>query len=89
VLRKNWSASGCNTLSRHARFESQVGDFAAQICGDCQFQFPKRSPFHGSLKSEAQVKGKTFAAGLVIGVALGVEIGLAAVLELANRKKSS
>jgi hypothetical protein len=35
------------------------------------------------------MKGKTFAAGLVIGVALGAEIGLAAVLELANRKKSS
>jgi hypothetical protein len=35
------------------------------------------------------MKGKTFAAGLVLGVALGVEIALAAVLELADRKKSS
>jgi AraC-like DNA-binding protein len=24
---------------------------AAQICGDCRFQFPKRNPFHGSIES--------------------------------------
>src|SRR5260370_17059900 len=23
---------------------------AKQICGDCQFQFPKRLPFHGSIE---------------------------------------
>lgn len=49
----------------------------------------RRSQFNYDLTGWKVHEGQNLRTGLVIGVALGAEIGLAAVLELANRKKSS